>query len=201
MGRAAGFPLRGIDGRHCRTADVATVLRLRGQPGHGRRPSRAPDATTPAALDATSDTIEASRPSGLWRLALRAVAMSWIVFFWIWLIGYQETFIEVDAEAYWGFDFASLYRGVQARGPGCLPVLAGGGRPLRPVLPHPVRGVLRDPRGCQPRRAGVAAWMGAGRPVALPASLSPTRSRGETSTCCWRRRSCLASATRRRGHG
>lgn len=48
-----------------------------------------------------------------WRVVLRAVAVGWIIFFWIWLIGYQETFVEVDAEAYWGFDFGSLYRGVK----------------------------------------------------------------------------------------
>lgn len=47
------------------------------------------------------------------RLALRAGAVSWILFFWIWLIGFQSTFLEVDAEAYHGIDFATLYRGVQ----------------------------------------------------------------------------------------
>jgi hypothetical protein len=47
------------------------------------------------------------------RLAVRAIAVAWIVFFWIWLIGFQSTFVEVDAEAYHGFDFATLYQGVQ----------------------------------------------------------------------------------------
>jgi hypothetical protein len=44
---------------------------------------------------------------------LRVVAISWIVFFWIWLIGFQATFVEVDAEAYWGFDLETLYSGVR----------------------------------------------------------------------------------------
>jgi hypothetical protein len=35
------------------------------------------------------------------------------VFFWIWLIGFESTFVEVDAEAYWGFRLDDLYRGVQ----------------------------------------------------------------------------------------
>jgi len=35
------------------------------------------------------------------------------VFFWVWLTGFQETFIEVDAEAYWGLDLSTLYAGVQ----------------------------------------------------------------------------------------
>lgn len=46
-------------------------------------------------------------------LVLRALAAAWIVFFWLWLIGFQSTFVEVDAEAYWGFRLESLYRGVQ----------------------------------------------------------------------------------------
>lgn len=29
----------------------------------------------------------------------------------MWLIGYQHTFVEVDAQAYWGLDLDSLYRG------------------------------------------------------------------------------------------
>ena len=44
-------------------------------------------------------------------IALRAVAVAWIVFFWVWLIGFQSTFVEVDAEAYWGLDLDALYRG------------------------------------------------------------------------------------------
>jgi len=46
------------------------------------------------------------------RVAL-VLAISWIVFFWIWLINYQHTFVEVDAEAYWGIDLATLYTDVQ----------------------------------------------------------------------------------------
>lgn len=47
------------------------------------------------------------------RIVLRAVAVAWIVAWWIWLIGYQHTFIEVDAEAYWGLQLDSLYQGVR----------------------------------------------------------------------------------------
>lgn len=46
-------------------------------------------------------------------LLIRAIALAWLVFFWIWLISFQSTFLEVDAEAYWGFDLATLYHGVQ----------------------------------------------------------------------------------------
>lgn len=49
----------------------------------------------------------------LQRRLVRALAVAWLVFFWIWLIGFQPTFAEVDAEAYWGFDLATLYQGVQ----------------------------------------------------------------------------------------
>lgn len=44
------------------------------------------------------------------RLVLRALALGWIGFFWVWLIGFQSTFVEVDAQAYWGIDFGELYR-------------------------------------------------------------------------------------------
>lgn len=44
-------------------------------------------------------------------LVLRAAAIAWIVFFWAWLIGFQSSFVEVDAQAYWGIDFDNLYRG------------------------------------------------------------------------------------------
>jgi hypothetical protein len=47
------------------------------------------------------------------RLVVRALAVAWLIFFWIWLIGFQSTFVEVDAEAYHGFDLATLYHGVQ----------------------------------------------------------------------------------------
>ncbi|HEV7200186.1 MAG TPA: glycosyltransferase family 87 protein [Candidatus Limnocylindria bacterium] len=59
-----------------------------------------------------------SRLAGLWssrrvRLVARAFALGWIVFFWVWLIGAQSNFAEVDAEAYWGLTLDNLYRGVQ----------------------------------------------------------------------------------------
>lgn len=47
------------------------------------------------------------------RIVTRAVAIAWIVFFWIWLIGFQSSFVEVDAQAYHGFDLDTLYQGVQ----------------------------------------------------------------------------------------
>jgi hypothetical protein len=47
------------------------------------------------------------------RLVVRALALAWIVFFWLWLINAQPTFGEVDAEAYWGLDLDTLYEGVQ----------------------------------------------------------------------------------------
>lgn len=47
------------------------------------------------------------------RLVIRGLALAWLVFFWIWLIGAQSGFLEVDAEAYWGFDLTTLYQGVR----------------------------------------------------------------------------------------
>ena len=47
------------------------------------------------------------------RIVAKALAIGWIVFFWIWLIGFQSSFIEVDAQAYHGFDLGTLYQGVQ----------------------------------------------------------------------------------------
>ena len=47
------------------------------------------------------------------RRVARVLALSWLIFFWVWLIGFQHTFVEVDAEAYWGLDLATLYQGVQ----------------------------------------------------------------------------------------
>lgn len=46
------------------------------------------------------------------RLTLRAIALGWLVYFWMYLVGVQSTFLEVDAEAYWGLDLATLYQGV-----------------------------------------------------------------------------------------
>jgi hypothetical protein len=59
-----------------------------------------------------------SRLTRLWssrrfRLVVRALALGWILFFWLWLIGAQSNFGEVDAEAYWGFTLDELYRDVQ----------------------------------------------------------------------------------------
>jgi hypothetical protein len=47
------------------------------------------------------------------RLLVRAVALAWIVFFWLYLVGAQSTFDEVDAEAYWGLSLDTLYVDVQ----------------------------------------------------------------------------------------
>jgi len=43
---------------------------------------------------------------------IRALALGWIVYFWIFLIRSQSGFLEVDAEAYWGLTPDELYRGV-----------------------------------------------------------------------------------------
>jgi len=47
------------------------------------------------------------------RIAIRALALGWIAFFWLWLIGHQATFVEVDAQAYWNLDLDTMYRGTQ----------------------------------------------------------------------------------------
>lgn len=47
------------------------------------------------------------------RTGLRVLAISWLIVFWVWLIGYQSSFVEVDAEAYWGIDLSTLYSGVK----------------------------------------------------------------------------------------
>jgi hypothetical protein len=47
------------------------------------------------------------------RLVVRALALAWLVFFWLYLVGAQSTFDEVDAEAYWGLTLDGLYRDVQ----------------------------------------------------------------------------------------
>ena len=47
------------------------------------------------------------------RLGVRAAAVGWLVAWWIWLIGFQHTFVEVDGQAYWGLDLDALYRGVR----------------------------------------------------------------------------------------
>ena len=52
-------------------------------------------------------------PTRLAKRAARILAISWIVFFWVWLIGFQATFVEVDAEAYWNLDLSTLYSGVE----------------------------------------------------------------------------------------
>lgn len=40
------------------------------------------------------------------------LAIAWLVYWWVWLQGAQHSFLEVDAQAYWRFDFGQLYRGV-----------------------------------------------------------------------------------------
>jgi hypothetical protein len=47
------------------------------------------------------------------RLVVRLVAIAWLFVFWVWLIGYQATFVEVDAQAYWRLDLSTLYEGVE----------------------------------------------------------------------------------------
>ncbi len=53
------------------------------------------------------------RATRVLKLVGRAAAIGWIVAWWIWLIGYQHTFAEVDGQAYWGLDLDMLYRGVR----------------------------------------------------------------------------------------
>jgi hypothetical protein len=47
------------------------------------------------------------------RLGLRALSLGWIAFFWVWLIGFQSTLVEVDAQVYWGIQLDELYRNAQ----------------------------------------------------------------------------------------
>ena len=74
------------------------------------------------------------------RLALRAAAIAWIVFFWVWLVGYQHTFVEVDGQAYWGLHLDHLYQGVHLGDQGAFlysPVIAWLFAPFS-LLPYPL---------------------------------------------------------------
>ena len=53
------------------------------------------------------------RTNRRFRLVARALSLGWIFFFWLFLVGAQPGFAEVDAEAYWGLTLDSLYRDVQ----------------------------------------------------------------------------------------
>lgn len=80
------------------------------------------------------------RGRGLARTAVRVLAIGWIVFFWFWLNGVQSTFVEVDAEAYWGIDLGSLYQGVHLGDQGAFlysPVVAALFAPFS-LLPYEV---------------------------------------------------------------
>ena len=48
----------------------------------------------------------------LLRLGIRALAIGWLVFWFVWLLQTRSTFVETDSQAYWGFDLGSLYTGV-----------------------------------------------------------------------------------------
>ena len=74
------------------------------------------------------------------RLALRALAIAWIIVFWVWLVGYQRTFLEVDGQAYWGLHLDHLYQGVRLGDQGAFlysPVVAWIFAPFS-LLPYPV---------------------------------------------------------------
>ncbi len=47
------------------------------------------------------------------RLGVRALAIGWLLFWWIWLQSVQAGFVETDAQAYWAFDLDTLYRDTQ----------------------------------------------------------------------------------------
>jgi hypothetical protein len=57
------------------------------------------------------DSLDRYRPAA--RLAARAAAVAWLVFFWAWLVGVQPSFGELDADAYWGLNLDTLYQGTQ----------------------------------------------------------------------------------------
>lgn len=63
--------------------------------------------------EAVSPSPSLFRGRRLLRTAIRVLAIGWIAFFWIWLNGVQSTFVEVDAEAYWGIDLGALYQDVR----------------------------------------------------------------------------------------
>lgn len=77
-----------------------------------------------------------------WRLArqaLRAVAIGWLVAWWIWLVS-QPTAAGTDAQAYWGIRLADLYRGAHLGDQGAFlysPIVAQVFAPLS-ALPYPV---------------------------------------------------------------
>ena len=108
---------------------------------------------------------------------VRALALGWIMFFWLWLVGAQSSFGEVDAEAYWGFTLDELYRDVQLgdQDAFCSPVVAYLFLPFS-ALPWEVFYAI--PGGGQPGRAGVDPAAGAGGAVALPGPVSNEMARG-----------------------
>ncbi len=74
-----------------------------------------------------------------WRTVLRAVAIGWLVFWWIWLQSQLGTSPEYDSDAYWGFALADLYTGTALGDRGAFlysPWVAWGFAPFS-ALPYP----------------------------------------------------------------
>ena len=74
------------------------------------------------------------------RLGVRAVAVGWLVFWFVWLLQTRSTFVETDSQAYWGFDLSTLYRGVHLGDQGAFlysPIVAQLFAPFS-LLPYPV---------------------------------------------------------------
>ena len=78
--------------------------------------------------------------SRLLRLAIKALAVAWLVFWFIWLLSVRSTFLETDSQAYWGFRLGSLYTGIHLGDQGAFlysPLVAQLLAPLS-ALPYPV---------------------------------------------------------------
>lgn len=74
------------------------------------------------------------------RMVLRAVAIGWLVFWWIWLESQLGNSPEYDSDGYWGFALADLYTGVHLGAEGAFlysPWVAWLLAPLS-AIPYPV---------------------------------------------------------------
>jgi hypothetical protein len=88
------------------------------------------------------DQRSATRPTlpRIARIAIRMLAIAWLVYWWVWLQGAQHSFLEVDAQAYWRFDLGQLYRSVHLGDQGAFlysPAVALLFAPFG-LLPYPV---------------------------------------------------------------
>jgi hypothetical protein len=74
------------------------------------------------------------------RLGVRATALAWLIFWFLWLLSARSGFTETDSQAYWGFDLGSLYAGVHLGDQGAFlysPLVAQLFAPLS-LLPYSV---------------------------------------------------------------